>query len=54
MISINKDAANYIRDICEEQYANYESVQAVDAKIDKIIDSISTAEMIQKTKMLKT
>jgi hypothetical protein len=54
MISINENAANYIRDICEEQYQNYQSIREVDAKIDKIIDSISTAEMIKKTKMLKT
>lgn len=50
MISINENAANYIRDTCEEQYQNYQSTQAVDAKIDKIIDSISTAEMIKKPK----
>jgi hypothetical protein len=54
MISINENAANYIRDICEEQYQNYQSIQEVDAKICKIIDSISTSEMIKRTKMLKT
>jgi hypothetical protein len=54
MISINENAANYIREICEEQYQTYQNIQAVDVKIDKIIDSISTAEMVQRTKMLKT
>lgn len=54
IISINENAANYIRDICEQQYQDYQRIQEADAKIDKIIDSISMAEMIQKTKMLKT
>jgi hypothetical protein len=54
MISINENAATYIRDICEEQYQNYQSIQEVDAKICKIIDSISTSEMIKRTKILKT
>ena len=54
MISINENAANYIRDICEEQHQNYQSLQEADAKVCKILDSISTAEMIKRTKMLKT
>jgi hypothetical protein len=54
MISVNENLADYIRDICEEQYRNYQNAQETDAKIDKIIDSISTAEMIKRTKMLKT
>ena len=54
MISINENATNYIRDIYEEQHQNYQSLQEADAKVCKILDSVSTAEMIKRTKMLKT
>jgi hypothetical protein len=54
MIEVSTSVADYIRDICENQDEKYENAEEVDIKIDKIIDSIGTAEMIGKTKMIKT
>ena len=54
MIEVTVGVAEYIRDICENQDEKYESVKEVDLRINRIIDSISTAEMISRTKMIKT
>jgi hypothetical protein len=54
MIEVSVSVADYIRDICENQDERYASAKEVDGRIDRIIDSISTAEMIDKTKMIKT
>lgn len=54
MIEVTVSVADYIRDICEGQDEKYDNVKEVDLVIDKIVDSVSTAEMISRTKMIKT
>ena len=54
IIEVSVGVADYIRDICEEQDEKYEDVKEVELVIDKIIDVITTAEMISRTKMIKT
>jgi hypothetical protein len=54
MIEISKSVAEYIRDICENQDEKYDSVKEVDLAIDQILNTTTTAQMISRTKMIKT
>lgn len=51
--TLNKDVADEIRDICEKQDIEYNTKEEVEMKTRQLEMSITTSEMIRRTKMYR-